>query len=119
MNVAILGASQNPDRLAHLAQSRLMELGHQVFPINPRYEDVLGVKTYASLSEIDDSIDTVTIYLEPNKSEPLLKEMLELKPKRIIFNPGSESNFLQPYLMAEDILVMNACTLVMMNAGTF
>ena len=51
-NVAILGASDNPNRYAHLAQVKLQEQGYFVYPISKSGKDILGVRGYTSLNEV-------------------------------------------------------------------
>ena len=52
-NVAILGASTNPERYSNKAQKLLIEKGYYVFPINPNYEEIDNHKCYLSLDDID------------------------------------------------------------------
>ena len=119
MNVAILGASAKPDRMSHMAQQRLVEHGHTVFPVSPVYDEILGIKTFKSLSEITEPIDTLTMYVSSDKQSDLLQDILELKPKRVIFNPGSENQIVIEELEKANIRCMEACTLVMLSASSF
>jgi predicted CoA-binding protein len=119
MKVAILGASAKPERMAHLAQQRLVEYGHDVIPVSPVYPEVLGLKTVSSLSKINQPIDTLTVYVSPDKAIKLIDEITQLKPSRVILNPGSESYELIAALKQSEINVMEACTLVMLSASSF
>lgn len=119
MNVAILGASAKPERMVYLAQQRLIANGHKVFPVSPVYDEILGKKTYASLSDIKESVDTLTVYVSPDKFLPLINEVIQLKPKRIILNPGTENHEVTKRLDATGIAYLEACTLVMLSAGNF
>jgi len=119
LNVAILGASSKADRLSNLAQQRLVAAGHRVFPITPMYAEILGVKTYPDLTSIDEPIHTLTIYLAPDKLSPLMPQILNMKPQRVIFNPGSEDDGCIAQLASAGIAVQTACTLVMLSAASF
>lgn len=118
--VVVLGASNDPTRYSHLAMVNLREKGFKRLPVHPREKVVDGEKVYASLKElIGQSIDTVTMYVGPALSTNLAEDLLKLKPRRVIFNPGSENPELQKQLAAAQIEVIEACTLVMLRTGQF
>jgi hypothetical protein len=117
--VAILGASANPERYAYRAFKMLKEYGHSPLPVNPKISDVEGVSVFANLHDIKEPIDTLTMYVGPDISSSLRKEILQLKPKRVIFNPGSENSALEKELERAGIEVIEACTLVMLRTNQF
>ena len=69
MNVAILGASEKRERYSYKAQQLLVEEGHMVFPVSSSGKDILGVQGYPFLTDIKDSIDTITVYVNPTRRE--------------------------------------------------
>lgn len=117
--VAILGASDNPARYAFRAQSALASHGHAVVPVNPQLTAVAGVPCMPALDAIDGAIDTITVYLRPQLAEPLVNEMIEARPKRVIFNPGTESPALKRALEQAGIRVQWECTLVLLATGQY
>jgi len=117
--VAVLGASQNPDRYSNMAVRRLREAGHRVIPVNPALEEIEGIPVAKSLGEIKDPIDTLTLYVGPQRSAPMIHDILRLAPKRVIFNPGTESKELATALDRANIPHLEACTLVMLQTGQF
>jgi predicted CoA-binding protein len=117
--VAILGASPKPDRYAFKALRMLHEHGYSVVPINPTLDQVLDDKCYPNLSAAPGPIDTVTIYLNPNRSTPLIDEIIRVKPRRIIINPGAENSALADQAEKAGIEVVEACTLVLLRTGQF
>ena len=119
MTTAILGASNKPDRYSHRAFAMLQEHGHQVIPIHPALSEIDDVAVVSSMSEITEPVDTLTLYLRPEISEPLVGDMIELAPRRVIFNPGTESELLEKELQAAGIETENACTLVLLQTGQF
>lgn len=119
MNVAVLGASNKPARYSYLAVERLLQNGHKVFPVHKVIKEVLGLKVCSSLSEISESIDTLTVYVNEEVSMVMEKEILQLKPKRIIFNPGTENGALADKAKSLGIDVVFGCTLVMLSARSF
>lgn len=117
--VAILGASPKPDRYACRAQQMLREYGHRVRPINPAFSDIAGETCHASIRDISEPIDTLTIYLGSQRSDPLTDEIVAARPKRIIMNPGAENDALADKARAAGIEVDYACTLVLLQTGAF
>ena len=119
LNVAIIGASHKPQRYAYQAQVMFVENGHQVFPISGNGREVLGVKGYCGIQEISEPVDTVTLYLNPERHEPIKHHVLSVKPRRIIFNPGTESQDLMHFYQQQGIETLEACTLVMLRLNQF
>jgi len=117
--VAVLGASQNPDRYSNMAVRRLREAGHRVIPVNPALTEIEGLPVAQSLGDIVDPIDTLTLYVGPQRSVPMIDDILRLAPKRVIFNPGTESKALAAALDRAGIPHLEACTLVMVQTGQF
>ena len=87
-----MGASPNPDRYAYKAMELLKQHGHHAIPINPAFDEVLGEKCYRSIADVPEKIDTVTMYLGKQRSDPLADEIVAAKPRRIIMNPGAENH---------------------------
>jgi uncharacterized protein len=119
MNVAILGASRLPDRFAYKAFKMLQEYGHTPIPVTPKFDEIEGVKAYASLNDVKEPVDTLTMYVGPDLSTKLSPDIMMLKPRRVIFNPGSENPELAAKLEAAGVKVVEQCTLVLLRAGKF
>ena len=117
--VVVLGATPKPDRFAYRAMKMLQTHGHRAVPVNPAFSEILGERCYKSISDVPEPIDTVTMYLGAARSEPLIEEIIQAKPRRIIFNPGAENAHLAAEAEADGIEVVEGCTLVMLQAGTF
>ncbi|MBL8025986.1 MAG: CoA-binding protein [Fibrobacteres bacterium] len=117
--VAILGASNKIDRYAYKAQVSLTQAGHKVIPVNPALQEIEGVKCTQKLSDITESVDTVTVYVRAEISSPMKEAFLQLKPKRVIFNPGTENPELAKALQDNGIQPIEACTLVMLRTNQF
>ncbi len=117
--VAVLGASPKPDRYAYRAMEMLRAHGHRAIPVNPAFPEILGQTCYPSLADIPDPIDTITLYLGAPRSAPLIPEILAAKPRRIIMNPGAENDDLAQQARAAGIEADYACTLVLLQTGSF
>lgn len=118
-NVAVLGASNNPDRYSYKAASLLKEEGHNVFPVHPSGTPVNGIACYKSLSAIEAPIDTITVYLSEKNSSQLIEEIIRAAPRRIILNPGAENELLTQKCIESGIIVQEACTLVLLRTNQF
>ena len=119
MKVAILGASNKRDRYSNKAQRRLMQHGHEVYPIHPLLPEIEGVKAYNSVDALPEGIDTITIYVNARVSSELEEKMIRKSPRRIIFNPGTENPELRQRLEAKGIIAQEACTLVLLGTDQF
>ena len=117
--VAVLGASPKPERYSNRAIRMMREYGHSVIPVNPAQATIEGLPTAPHVEDIKIAVDTVTVYVSPSHSDPLLPGLLALKPKRVIFNPGAENAKLEQALEKAGIEVIEACTLVMLRTKQF
>jgi hypothetical protein len=59
------------------------------------------------------------MYLGKRRSDPLIAGILEARPRRIIMNPGAENEDLAEEARAAGIEVIEGCTLVMLQVGSF
>jgi uncharacterized protein len=117
--VVVLGASDNPERYSNKAVHLLMEHGHQVVPVSPRLKTVNGVDALSDLAQVSGSVDTLSIYVSPEVSIGLARQILDLNPARVIFNPGSENPAVREILDKKGIRTEEACTLVLLRTGQF
>ena len=117
--VAIIGASDKEKRYAHMAMHFLIEQGHQVVLINPSKEMIAGHQCYASVSQYNGKIDTITLYVNPKRFQEHLAAVIKVAPKRVIMNPGTEDDALEEILVEHGIEVQHACTLVLLSTGKF
>ena len=117
--VVILGASINPDRYAYKTQQVLIENGHTAVPVNPRYDQIDGIQCYPELKSLECNIDTITIYVKPSILRRMTEDIIHVRPRRVIFNPGAECREVSARLESAGIKVQNACTLVLLNTSQF
>ena len=114
----VLGASSNPARYSNMAINRLRRNNHPVVAIGKRTGTVADTSVEIEPRKID-NLDTVTLYLNPTNQKQYYRYILELKPKRIIFNPGTENNELADLAKQEGIQPVEACTLVLLSTGQY
>ena len=117
--VAIIGASDNPGRYSHRALLMLRQHGHEAIPLNPKLDPIEGLPVVPDIPSIQGAGDTVTMYVGPQNSAGLADKLVALKPRRVIFNPGSENLELAARLREAGIACEEACTLVLLSTGAF
>jgi predicted CoA-binding protein len=117
--VVILGASDKPERYANKAFKMSRDYGHEVIPVHPALEQIEGVPVRKRLADVQGPVDTITVYLRPEVSEPLIPDLIALHPARIILNPGTESEAVAAKLHQAGISVVNACTLVLLQTKQY
>ena len=114
----VLGASSNPDRYAYKAIKMLLANQHSVLAVGAREDTIDGLKVFKGTPDFED-IHTITLYLGPKNQKNLYQYILNLKPKRIIFNPGTENRELMNLALEQNIHVEEACTLVLLSTGQY
>ncbi|NDV45630.1 CoA-binding protein [Paludibacter sp. 221] len=114
----IIGASSNPQRYAYMAAERLLQHGHEIELIGKRPDTIFGQVIDTEKKEFKD-IDTITLYLSAKYQAEYYDYILSLKPKRVIFNPGTENGELEKLLSDNGIGWEQACTLVLLGTGQY
>lgn len=116
----IIGATPNPARYAHLAAETLDDHGHEFVPLGIREGEVRGkqILNIRDRPQIMD-VDTVTLYIGPQRQAEWYEYILGLKPRRIIFNPGTENAEFEQMAEARRMEVVEGCTLVMLRTGQY
>lgn len=114
----VLGASANPSRYSNLAINRLRNHNHPVVAIGKKDGKVGDTPVETATRKIED-IDTITLYLNPENQKQYYDYILNLHPKRIIFNPGTENDELAKMAKDRGIEPVEACTLVLLSTGQY
>ena len=114
----VLGASTKPERYAYKAIESLVAKGHSVLAIGQNAGEVSGIKIQTKLIPIK-NINTVTLYLNPLRQREYYNYIIEAKPKRVVFNPGTENPQFYQLLQSNGIAVEVACTLVLLATNQY
>ncbi len=114
----VLGASDNPARYSNLAIHQLRKNNHPVVAIGKKNGTVADTPIQTQQIPIE-NLDTITLYLNPTNQKPYYDYIINLKPKRIIFNPGTENKELVDLAIKNGIQPMQACTLVLLSTGQY
>ena len=116
----VVGATDNQSRYAFLAANMLQEYKHDVVPLgikkgNVMGHDILDIRTKPEIRDVD----TITLYIGPHRQPEWYEYLLSLKPKRIIFNPGTENPEFEKLAEDRGVETLEACTLVMLRSHQF
>ena len=117
--VVVLGASNKAHRYSYKAIKLLKKYGHNIIPVHPKLSDIDGLSVITNISNIHNKVDTLTLYIGEEKSKLLIDKIIALKPKRVIFNPGTESKKLVKKLSQAKIPFIHDCTLIMLETNEF
>lgn len=120
MKTVIIGATPNSSRYAYLAAEMLTEYGHEFVPVGIKRgklfgKDILDIRTKPGFEDVD----TVTMYIGPQHQPEWYDYIIGLKPRRIIFNPGTENYEFEMLARENNIEPIEACTLVMLRTGQY
>ena len=118
MKTLVIGASSNPARYAYKAAALLQAYKHEVVLLGLRESEILGLPIQTDFPEFV-AIDTVTLYLNPERQEAYYAYILALQPRRILFNPGTENTEQEHLAKANNIITERACTLVLLRMGAY
>mgnify|MGYP002640929923 CR=1 FL=1 len=114
----VIGGSPKPSRYSNMAIRKLLSYGHTVESIGLKVSQVENVVIQSGKPNYSD-IHTVAMYIGPRHQHDYYKYLLDLKPMRIIFNPGTENKEFATVAAENGIEVIEHCTLVMLNDGLF
>ena len=114
----VLGASMNPSRYSNIAIKRLVSHQQPTVAVGLRKGEVQGISITNEEEDFED-VDTITLYLNPQRQKQYYDYILSLKPNRVIFNPGTENPELFALLRKNNIEIEIACTLVMLATNQY
>ena len=87
--IALVGASPKPERDANEVMRYLLEKGYEVYPVNPRYEEVLGRKCYPSVLDIPDEVEIVDLFVRPEFTMEYVEQAIKKGAKVVWFQFGT------------------------------
>lgn len=114
----VLGASIKPSRYSNIAVNRLLD--HQIDTVAFGLQQGIIRKVQIKTNFEDfQNVHTITLYISPKHQRGYIDKILQLRPKRVIFNPGTENPEMYRVLEKEGIEVLEACTLVLLATGQY
>ena len=117
-DTVVIGASVSEEKYGYKATVSLKNHGHKVYPIGIKAGTIQGLDIITDKPVIQ-NVDTVTLYVGAQNQEGWKDYIFSLKPKRLIFNPGTENSVLEAEAKEKGIETIEACTLVMLSIGNY
>jgi predicted CoA-binding protein len=116
--VVVLGASPNSERYSNKAVKQLIIRKYEVVAIGKRAGTISNIPIITGQPVLR-NVHTVLMYLAPYHQGEIFDYVISLRPKRIVFNPGTESPEFEELLDSYNIEIVHDCSLVMMAMGRF
>lgn len=110
--VAVVGMSKNPSKAAHYVPKYLFENGYDITPVNPYSDEILGKKSYNSVSDVVGDVDIVDVFRPSDQVLPVIREAIKKKPKVIWLQEGIHNLEAEELARSAGIkVVFNRCML--------
>lgn len=108
--IAVIGASKNPEKYGNKIVKDLLSKGYEVFPVNPKYEEINGLKCYKDVEELPKDVELLVFVLPPEKGKKIAEKALKLGFKNFWFQPGAESKEIISLLEKKEAnVIFGAC----------
>ncbi len=111
--IAVVGASRDPEKYGHKIYKDLRDEGFDVYPVNPKADEILSDKAYSTLDDLPEKPDVVDMVIPPKIGINVVKKCSELGIDKVWLQPGSESEEIINYCQENDIKqINNACMML-------
>jgi predicted CoA-binding protein len=78
-NIAVVGMSKNEEKAGHFVPKYLIQNGYNVIPVNPTVSEVLGRKSYSTITDIPERVDIVDIFRKSEDVPPIVDDAIHKK----------------------------------------
>lgn len=110
--IAIIGASTDRKKYGNKAVRAFSKGGWTVYPVNPAAQEVEGLPAYASIADVPEPIDRISMYVPPRVGKAMLADIAAKKPSEFFLNPGSEDDEIVEQATALGLSPIQACSIV-------
>ena len=86
--IAVVGLSPNPSRASYGVANYLKKQNYRIIPVNPTQPEILGEKSYPTLSDIPEKVDIVDIFRRSEHVTPVVEEAIRIEAKAIWMQSG-------------------------------
>ena len=76
--IAVVGLSDNPERTSYMVSKAMQDAGYEIIPVNPKADEILGVKAVPSLKDIEGHVDIVNVFRRSEFLMDVAKEFVEI-----------------------------------------
>lgn len=105
--VAVVGLSDNPERVSYMVSEAMQAKGYTIIPVNPNADTILGQKSYASLKDIPEQVDIVNVFRRSEHTPPVAEEAVAIGAKTLWLQLGIASE------EAADIAIQGGLQVIM------
>lgn len=105
--IAVVGLSDNPERVSYMVSEAMQAKGYTIIPVNPNADTILGQKSYASLKDIPEQVDIVNVFRRSEHTPPVAEEAVAIGAKTLWLQLGIASE------EAADIAVQGGLQVIM------
>jgi uncharacterized protein len=117
--IAVIGASNDPNKFGNKAVRAYRHQGYTVVPINPHETEVEGLKAYASVLDVPGPIDMASFYVQPGVGEQIIDEVARKGIPEVWLNPGADSDALIQRARALRLHPIVACSIVAIGQNPY
>ncbi len=89
--IAVVGASPDPEKRAHIVPAYMQEQGYRIIPVNPNHAEILGEKAYPTLEDIPEPVDIVDVFRPPPEAPGIAASAVEIGAKVLWLQVGIAS----------------------------
>lgn len=108
--VAVVGLSDNPERTSYAVSEAMQKRGYRIIPVNPNADKILGEKSFASLSDIQEPIDIVNVFRRSEHIVPIAEEAVKVKAKVLWLQQGIMNDEAAEIALNGDLeVIMDRC----------
>ncbi|HMJ90948.1 MAG TPA: CoA-binding protein [Candidatus Acidoferrum sp.] len=115
--VAVIGASSNRDKWGNKAVRAFAQQGYTVWPVNPNEPEVEGLETFASIRDVPERPQTITVYIPPQRLVKLLPDIAARGCDELYLNPGTESEEVLAECDRLGLNAIQACSIIAIGAS--
>jgi predicted CoA-binding protein len=115
--VAVIGASSNRDKWGNKAVRAFLQQGYTVWPVNPNEPEVEGLKTFASIKDVPERPNKITVYLPPQRLVKILPDIAARGCDELYLNPGTESDEVLAECERLGLNAIQACSIIAVGAA--
>ncbi len=81
-NIAVVGMSNDPQKPSNRVPTYLIKQGYKIIPVNPTKDEIMGLKSYKSILEVEDQIDVVNVFRRSEEALGIVAEAVERKKQK-------------------------------------
>ena len=108
--IAVVGLSNNPERTSYQISKAMQDSGYVIIPVNPTADEVLGEKSYASLTDIKEKIDIINVFRRPEYLPTIAKEAAQTECRVFWAQQGIVNEEAYNYLKEREFtVIMDMC----------